>query len=134
FRDGVNHTIDLYTTADSNVRKYHGISFGLQGRPTTSWYFMGYYTLSWLYGTTENSVPAQAKFNNGYLQEDQRQRINLAASYTFRFGLIVDVRASHNSGGPWLPPKPDRKEAPASSTYEDGARLRSPRGTDPSVR
>jgi len=133
FRDGVNHTVDLYTTPDSNVRKYHGISLGLQGRPTPRWYFMGYYTLSWLYGTTENSVPAQVKFNNGYLQEDQRQRVNLAASYTFRFGLIVGARVSHSSGGPRLATNHDGKEFQVSSAYGGGTRRRSPRGTDPGV-
>ncbi len=133
FRDGINHTIDLYTTPDSNVRKYHGVSFGLQGRPTPSWYFMGYYTLSWLYGTTENSVPAQVKFNNGFLQEDQRQRISVAASYTFRFGLIVGVRAQHSSGGPRLATNHEGKEFQVSSAYGGGTRLRSPRGTDTGV-
>jgi hypothetical protein len=133
FRDGINHTIDLYTAPNANTRKYHGFNFAIQGRPTPNWYVMGFYTLSWLYGTTENSVPAQAKFNNGYLQEDQRHRISLATSYTFGFGLTVGIRGQHNSGGPRLATNHEGEEFQVSSAYGGGTRLRTPRGTAPGV-
>ena len=142
YRDGRPHDISLYTTPDGNVRTYNGISLSLEGRPTQNWYFLAFYTLSWLYGTTEtelNSVsasgiipnnlhriPQQWQFWSGFLPEDHRHQVHLIGSYNFH-GLIVGTRLEFLSGNP------RSKFFQATGLPDSGKNisLRSPRGTDP---
>jgi hypothetical protein len=127
--DGQAHTIDLYTTPDANVRNYQGITFSVEGRPTPNWYFLAFYTLSWLYGTSEAQnttafvIPQQRRFYNGFLPEDHRHQMHLVGSYNFH-GLVVGARLEYVSGNP-------RSKLFRNFDTNSNQNFRSPRGTDP---
>jgi len=144
YRDGVPHEVTLYTTPADNVRTYNGISLSLEGRPTPNWYFLAFYTLSWLYGTTEfeltsasssgilssqaHRIPQQWKFQNGFLPEDHRHQVHLAASYTIK-DLTIGTRMEYLSGAP-------RSKFFNATDLADTSKnisYRSPRGTDPGI-
>jgi len=140
--DGTPHEVTLYTTPYNNVRNYNGISLFLEGRPTPNWYFLAFYTLSWLYGTTEfeltsasssgilssniHRIPQQWRFQNGFLPEDHRHQLNVAASYSLHY-FTVGVRLEYLSGN-------SRSKFFNATDLPDTSKnisLRSPRGTDP---
>ena len=104
--DGRPHEISLYTTTNQNTRNYQGFTLAFEGRPTPNWYLLASYTLSWLWGTGWNDpghahrIPQQFKFENGWQPEDTRHWMNIAASYTFNFGLTIGGRLEYNSGLP----------------------------------
>jgi hypothetical protein len=142
YLDGQPHDVALYTTPDSNVRYYNGFSLSIEGRPTPRWYFLAFYTLSWLWGTVEtelNSVsasgiipnnlhriPQQFKFWRGYLPEDNRHQVHLAASYNLH-GLTIGTRLEYASGSP----RSKFFQVPGIPDSSKNIGLRSPRGTDP---
>ncbi len=129
YQDGRAHTIDVYTTPDENVRQYQGFSASVEGRPTPNWYFLAFYTLSWLYGTSEAQnttaflIPQQRRFYNGFLPEDHRHQIHLVASYTFH-GFTLGTRMEYTSGNP-------RSKVFRNFDTNSNQNYRSPRGTDP---
>jgi hypothetical protein len=144
YRDGMAHEVMLYTTPADNVRTYNGISLSLEGRPTPNWYFLAFYTLSWLYGTTEfeltsasssgilssnaHRIPQQWKFQNGFLPEDHRHQVHGAASYSLQ-DLTFGVRMEYLSGAP-------RSKFFNATDLPDTSKnisYRSPRGTDPGI-
>ena len=141
YRDGTPHEVTLYTTPRDNVRTYNGFSLSLEGRPTPNWYFLAWYTLSWLYGTTEfeltsasssgilssnsHRIPQQWKFQNGFLPEDNRHQVNVAGAYIFH-DLVMGVRLEYLSGTP-------RSKFFNATDLPDTSKnisYRSPRGTD----
>jgi hypothetical protein len=142
YQDGLAHEVTLYTTPFDNVRNYNGFSLFFEGRPAPNWYFLGSYTLSWLYGTTEfeltsasssgilssnaHRIPQQWKFQNGFLPEDNRHEVSLAGSYSFH-ELTFGVRLLYLSGSP-------RSKFFNATDLPDTSKnisYRSPRGTDP---
>src|SRR5229473_2039116 len=129
YRDGRAHTIDVYTTPDENFRQYQGITASVEGRPTPNWYFLAFYTLSWLYGTSEAQnttafvIPQQRRFYNGFLPEDHRHQVHLVASYTFH-GFTLGTRMEYTSGNP-------RSKLFRNFDTNSNQNYRSPRGTDP---
>ena len=143
YRDGIPHEVTLYTTPDGNVRNYNGFSLSLEGRPTPNWYFLAFYTLSWLYGTSEfeltsasssgilssnaHRIAQQGKFQNGFLPEDNRHQVSVAAAYTFLRDLTVGARLQYLSGSP-------RSKFFNATDLPDSSKnisYRSPRGTNP---
>jgi hypothetical protein len=140
--DGTPHEITLYTTPANNVRNYNGFTLSLEGRPTPNWYFLGSYTLSWLYGTAEfeltsasssgilssnaHRIPQQWKFQNGFLPEDNRHQLNVAGSYTFH-GFTIGVHLQYISGAP----KSKFFNATDLPDTSKNISYRSPRGTNP---
>jgi len=143
YRDGIPHEVTLYTTPDGNVRNYSGFSLSLEGRPTPNWYFLAFYTLSWLYGTSEfeltsasssgilssnaHRIPQQWKFQNGFLPEDNRHQVSVAAAYTFLRDVTLGVRLQYLSGSP-------RSKFFNATDLPDTSKnisYRSPRGTNP---
>jgi hypothetical protein len=129
--DGVNHTVFEYTTQPAAVRNYQGITFSVEGRPTPNWYFLAFYTLSWLYGTsdaqntTDFYIPQQRKFYQGWLPQDNRHQMHVTASYTFH-GLTVGAYLEYISGRPqWKSFRSNEATSPAIR--------RTPRGTEPGI-
>jgi hypothetical protein len=127
FRDGQNHNITNYGT-NHNTRNYSGFNFSVQSRPTESWYFLAYYTLSWLWGRDATEIPTQTKFQSGFLDRDFRHRLNLAGSYTLKAGFIFGVKLEHTSGA-----STSKRFRRFDGSLNTGAstRYRSPQGTDP---
>jgi hypothetical protein len=130
YADGAAHTINLYTTPDSAVRKYQGITLWFEGRPTSSWYFFAAYTLSWAFGNDSDNnlyrIPQQFKFANGFLPEDNRHQVQMAANYTFPFGLSLGPRLEYRSGSPQ-----NEFFTAIGPPQANNINRRSPRGTDP---
>ena len=127
--DGQNHTVFEYTTEPRAVRNYQGIIFSVEGRPTPNWYFLAFYTLSWLYGTSDAQntsdfyVAQQRRFYNGWLPQDNRHQIHLAASYTFH-GFTLGAILEYISGrAQWKSFRSNESTAPP--VYH------TPRGTEP---
>ena len=123
------HTIDVYTTPDENVRNYQGVTVSVEGKPTPNWYFLAFYTLSWLWGTSEAQnttaflIPQQRRFYNGYLPEDNRHQVHAVASYTVG-GFTIGTRLEYVSGNP-------RSKFFRNFDTNSNQNYRSPRGTDP---
>jgi len=133
YRDGIPHSIYLYTTPDIATRQYNGITLWTEGRPTPPWYFFLAYTLSWAYGTSSDNldttseyrIPQQLKFMNGFLPEDNRHLVQAAANYNFPFGLSLGPRLEFRSGSP------QNKTFQVIGPPQQTVNRRSPRGTDP---
>jgi len=133
YADGTPHSIYLYTTPDNATRSYHGITLWTEGRPTPKWYFFAAYTVSWAFGTSSDNldttsefrIPQQLKFANGFLPEDNRHQLQMAANYHFPFGLSLGPRLEYRSGSP------QNKTFQAIGPPQQTINRRSPRGTDP---
>lgn len=132
YADGIAHTIFYYDNPDRTIRTYQGLTLSVESQPTRNFYVLGFYTLSWLYGTIDSAsqntgnldIPRNDKYLMGYLSEDHRHQFHVSALYKWR-GLAVGTIFEYLSGAPGIGKKGMNQARGGSPNYL------SPRGTEP---
>jgi hypothetical protein len=132
YRDGINHTVTYYDNPDRVMRTYNGFTLSVESQPTPEFYILGFYTLSWLWGTIDSAsqntgnldIPRNDKFLSGFLTEDHRHQLHVATFYK-RHGVAVGTVFEYLSGAPGIGKKGMNQARGGAPNYL------SPRGTEP---
>jgi hypothetical protein len=100
-------SIYAYLPSPALFRQYHGLDFALAGSPISNLNLYVAYTLSFLYGNTDNvsgsgepgdDLPRDFRLT-GYLADDHRHQVKAQVSYALR-GLAFGVNLTYLSGAP----------------------------------
>lgn len=115
YKNGQRQDIYYFTTRPENERTYHGVDASL-GAQHQGFEIFAAYTLSWLYGTTQDAFgqlygnpgssphhnPCLGVYARGYLPEDSRHQLRLRASY-LTHGVNIGVTFYYGTGTPVTP-------------------------------
>lgn len=115
YKNGMPQDIKLFTTRPDNQRTYHGVDFMLGAQRGALEFFAGY-TLSWLYGTTQDAFgqlygnpdssprhnPRLEVYALGFLPEDARHQLRLRAAYEI-YGVNLGFTLYYATGTPVTP-------------------------------
>lgn len=115
YKNGKPQDVSFYTTQAENERTYHGLDLSLAAQHRGLEIFAAY-TLSWLYGTTQDAFgqlygsphssprhnPRLDVYARGFLPEDTRHQLRLRASYETH-GVNIGLTLYYGSGTPITP-------------------------------
>lgn len=97
--------IYAYRPSKESGRTYHGVDFAIAGSPSPNWNFFVAYTLSFLYGASDDQSgplrddPPRDFRYYGFLPDDHRHQLKANGSYTWR-GLTLGLNFAYLTGAP----------------------------------
>lgn len=105
FADKNLGNVYAYRPTAESFRRYHGVDFVIAGNPSPNWTVFASYTLSFLYGTSDDQISslrddAPRDFRlYGYLADDHRHQVKLQTNYSIH-GFSGGLNMTYLSGAP----------------------------------